>query len=47
MIARILFGAPGCWSDRHQGALVGAVVMLVMLAHWLADVVGGAVASMP
>lgn len=47
VIARLLFGMPGDWPDRNQGALVGAIVLLIMLAHWLADVVGGAVASLP
>ena len=47
MSARILFGAPGGWSERHGGALIAGVLLLVALADWLADVAGAAVASLP
>lgn len=47
MNARVLFGAPGGWCERNGGTLVVAVVMLVALAEWLADVAGAAVASLP
>lgn len=47
MSARTLFGTPGGWAERNGGALIAAVLLMVALADWLADVAGAAIASLP
>lgn len=47
MSARIVFGARGGWCERNGSVLITAVMLLLALAEWLADVVGAAIASLP
>ncbi len=37
MMARILFGTPGCWTSRHPRLMICAVCLLVLLSQWLVD----------
>ena len=37
MIARLLFGVPGDWTSSHPRVMLGAVILLVLLAQWLVD----------
>lgn len=47
MSARLLFGEPGGFGERHGAALIAGVLLLIALAEWLSDVAGAAVASLP
>ena len=40
MIARILFGRPGDFFDRHQYTLLIAVFLLIGTSEWLATMAG-------
>ena len=44
--ARILFGRPGGFADRHQGALLVGLALLVLSADAVSSVLA-AVASLP
>jgi len=37
-VSRLLFGAPGDWTSRHPRVMISAVIALVLMAEWLADV---------
>jgi hypothetical protein len=38
-MSRLLFGAPSGFSARHPRLMLGAVIVLVLLAQWLVDLV--------